>query len=98
MGLSTTYADDHWVELEVGDGSRFALDGTGFARSDVEAQPVVMSLRVDDVAAAVAALAARGVPFHPDAGRAVHDVGPMLVASVRDPRGTWYQLAEPKGG
>jgi hypothetical protein len=57
-----------------------------------------VSFRVDDLAAAVATLAARGVPFHPDADRAIHDVGPTLVASFRDPRGTWYQLAQPKGG
>jgi predicted enzyme related to lactoylglutathione lyase len=98
IGLATRYEDDHWIEFACEDGSRFALDGTGFARSEVEAQPVVISFRVDDLAAAVATLSARGVAFYPDADRAIHDVGPTLVASFRDPRGTWYQLAQRKDG
>jgi predicted enzyme related to lactoylglutathione lyase len=98
LGLDVAYDDGHWIEFAIGDGTRFGLDGTTFQRSSVEAQPVMISFRVDDVAAAVAELVDRGVTFYPDPERAIFDVGPALVASFQDPEGTWYQLSQPRDG
>jgi hypothetical protein len=86
-----------WTELAVGGGTRFAVDATRDAPSEVERQAVVISFRVADVRAAVAELRARGVKLYPPDGdddRVIFRAGPSLVATFQDPDGTWHQLAE----
>ncbi len=94
LGLPRRFGDATWIEFEVAGESRFAIDVTGFPRSEVEAQPVMISFTVDDVEQAVELFASRGVDFYPDAERTIVDVGPSRVATFRDPDGNWLQLAE----
>lgn len=96
LGLPRRFGDDHWIEFAVGGASRFAIDVTGFPRSEVEAQPLMISFTVDDLEAAVRDLDGKGVAFYPDAERTIFDVGPTRVATFRDPDGNWLQLAERK--
>lgn len=98
LGLDVVYADGHWFEFATPSGSRFAIDAGSDEPSEVEQQPVMISLRVADVHAAVADLAAAGVTLYPDADRAVFRAGPSLVATFRDPDGNWMQLAQHADG
>ena len=50
---------------------------------------------MDDIQAVVATLVERGVEFYGDESNRIFDVGPKLVASFKDPNGTWYQLSQP---
>ena len=86
-----------WTELEMNQGSRFAIDHTSPPRSVVEKQPIVISFDVDDIGKAVNELSGRGVEFYPSAGGTIFDVGPTLVATFRDPDGNWVQLSQSKG-
>jgi len=96
LGLKTGYGDGHWQEFAMSDGSRFAIDAGSDEPSEVERQPIVVSFRVDDIAGVVAELVAKGVAFYPDVRNAIHDVGPTLVATFRDPEGRWMQLSQRK--
>lgn len=95
LGLELGYSDEHWYSLTTKEGSGFGLDVTGFPRSVVEAQPVMLSWGVDDIHEAVEVLAGRGVRFYPTADT-VFDVGPKLVATFQDPDGNWHQLSQMK--
>ncbi len=98
LGLEPGYGDEAWQELALPQGrtERFGLDFTGFPRSTVERQPIMISFAVEDIEAAVQELAAKGVPLYPDAERAIFDVGPARVATFADPDGNWVQLSEAK--
>jgi catechol 2,3-dioxygenase-like lactoylglutathione lyase family enzyme len=96
LGLRPACGDEHWQEFETSSGSRFAIDVPAFPRSVVEKQPVIVSFRVDDIEAAVEALAGKGVVFFPSREKAVFDVGPALVATFQDLDGNWVQLSQPK--
>lgn len=96
LGLPLGYDDGHWLEFVTDSGSRFAVDLTAFPRSVVEKQPVMISFRVDDIAAAVDGLASRGVAFYPSQEKAIVDVGPAWVATFQDPDGNWVQISQPK--
>ncbi|MGH2829970.1 MAG: VOC family protein [Actinomycetota bacterium] len=96
LGVPTTYADEGWHEYGMKSGSRFAVDKTSFPRSVVEHQAVMLSFLVDDIHAAVAELAAKGVSFFPDTETTIFDAGPTLVATFADPDGNWHQLSQPK--
>jgi predicted enzyme related to lactoylglutathione lyase len=85
-----------WTEFKTSAGPRFAVDHVSFPASVVEKQAVMLSFQVDDLAAEVKALAAKGVPFYPSAEKAIFDVGPSLVATFADPDGNWMQLHQPK--
>jgi len=94
LGLDLVHDDGHWFEFATSAGGRFAVDAGSDPPSEVEAQPVMISLRVTDVHAAVAELDAAGVTFYPSADNAVFRAGPSLVATFRDPDGNWMQLAQ----
>jgi catechol 2,3-dioxygenase-like lactoylglutathione lyase family enzyme len=94
LGLDSAFESGDWTELDVPGRTRLAVDTTSFPRSVVEAQPIMLSLRVDDLDAAVTDLAARGVTFHPSAAEAIFQAGPSRVATFCDPDGNWMQLSE----
>jgi catechol 2,3-dioxygenase-like lactoylglutathione lyase family enzyme len=94
LGLPVGYGDDGWQSFEVTEGSRFAIDLTGFPRSAVDKQAIVLSFKVDDIRQEVKTLAARGVRFYPSADEAIFDAGPSLVATFIDPDGNWMQLSQ----
>jgi hypothetical protein len=96
LGLTISYNDENWYSFDTEDGSGFGLDVTGFPRSIVEAQPIVLSWGVDDIHQAVTELAERGVRFYPAVDDTVFDVGPKLVATFQDPDGNWHQLSQLK--
>jgi predicted enzyme related to lactoylglutathione lyase len=96
LGLERGYGDEHWQEFQMADGSRFAVDRTGFPRSAIEKQAVMISFRVEDLQAAVQELASRGVEFYPSREATIFDVGPALVATFQDPDGNWVQLSQRK--
>ena len=98
LGLAPGYGDEHWQEYVFPNGTRFALDFPHEPLSAVEQQPVMISFKVPDLAAAVTALQEKGVCFQPDGEGFIFDVGPTLVASFQDPSGTWHQLSQPKKG
>lgn len=97
LGLPVSARFPGWTEFKTGSGSRFAIDQTGFPRSVVEKQPIVLSFLVDDLPKTVRDLAAQGVRFHPSEKETIFDVGPSLVATFEDPDGNWVQLNQPKG-
>jgi hypothetical protein len=97
LGVEVAVEAGPWTELAVGGTTRFAVDAVGADARDVEAQAVVVSFRVRDVRAAVAELQAAGVELYPPGGsddEVLFRAGPSLVATFRDPDGTWHQLAE----
>lgn len=94
--LQKGYWDAHWQELKTEQGSRFAVDVTGYPRSPVEKQAVMLSFLVEDIYHAVHELAGRGVRFYPSAEQAVFDAGLSLVATFEDPDGNWMQLSQRK--
>jgi catechol 2,3-dioxygenase-like lactoylglutathione lyase family enzyme len=97
LGVDIALEAGPWTELAIGGATRFAVDATGPAASDVERQAAVISFRVADLRAAVAELRALGVELYPPGGDDEHVIfraGPSLVATFRDPDGTWHQLAE----
>lgn len=96
LGMSKGYGDAHWQAFQTEEGARFAVDYTGYPRSVVEKQAVIVSFKVDDIETAVNTLAARGVEFYPSKDKAIFDVGPALVATFADPDGNWMQLSQPK--
>lgn len=98
LGLPVKGSFPGWTEFGLDSGSRFAVDHTGFPRSVVEKQPIMLSFQVDDIEAEVRQLAAKGVRFYPSAEMTIFDVGPSLVATFEDPDGNWFQLNQPKGG
>lgn len=96
LGLELAYEDGHWFSFAPEEGSGFAVDSTGFPRSVVEAQPIVISWLVEDITDAVDVLAGRGVRFFPSRDDTILDVGPKLVATFQDPDGNWHQLSQVK--
>ena len=96
LGLKVDASFPEWTEFKMPAGTRFAVDHTGFPKSVVEKQPVMLSFLVDDIHEAVKALAAQGVAFYPSVEKTVFDVGPTLVATFADPDGNWMQLNQRK--
>ncbi len=89
LGLRETADYGDWREFEVG-GARFGVDSGNAAR---EIPNAVVSFRVRDLDAAVAALRARGVEPVVD----IIDAGPTRFVTLRDPAGNLVQLSQPKG-
>lgn len=79
-----------WVEFDVA-GARFAIDS---GNSADEIPNAVVSFRVADLSAAIAALSDQGI--EPASG--IIDVGPALIVALRDPSGNMVQLSQPKSG
>ena len=53
LGLIPGYGDAHWQEFTMSQGSRFGLDFTGYPRSVIEKQAVMVSFKVADIHQAV---------------------------------------------
>jgi predicted enzyme related to lactoylglutathione lyase len=96
LGVPVTATHPGWIELGMPSGSRFAIDVTGYPRSVVEKQATIISFEVDDIRAAVDAMATMGVKFYPSREETIFDVGPSLVATFQDPDGNWAQLNQRK--
>jgi len=96
LQLKPGYGDDHWQEFSMPQGSRFALDFTGYPRSMIEKQAVMISFQVADIHEAVALLQERAVRFAETPDGVVFDAGPSLVATFQDPDGNWLQISQRK--
>ena len=96
LGLTPGYGDDHWQEFIMPEGSRFGLDFTGYPRSVIEKQVVMISFKVADIHQAVSLLKGKGVSFAETPQGIVFDVGPTLVATFKDPDGNWMQISQRK--
>jgi len=96
LGLDLLHDDGHWAEFAASDGVRLALDRPMGMPSETERQAVVISFRVEGIQQAVATLQSRGVRFFEGHSGIVHDVGPSLVATFRDPEGHWLQISQRK--
>ena len=94
LGLPLSFDDGHWAEFGASDRVRFAVDRVPDDRSDVEMQSIVASFRVSNVAETIEALREKGVVFLAGPDGPIHDVGPALVASFRDPEGNWLQISQ----
>ena len=96
LELNTIYNDGHWIEFMIPkDSSRFAIDIVPDQPSLIEQQPIIISLRVNDIYTAVNTLINRGVAFY-HSESPIFDVGPTLTASFQDPQGNWLQLSQRK--
>ena len=96
LGLTPGYGDQHWQEFIMPRGSRFALDFTGYPRSVVEKQAVMISFAVADIHQAVTFLQEKDVHFASTSDGIIFDAGPTLVATFQDPDGNWMQLSQRK--
>lgn len=96
LGLTPGYGDGQWQEFVMPEGSRFGLDFTGYPRSVIEKQAVMVSFKVADIHLTVQCLQQRGVHFAETSAGVVFDVGPTLVATFQDPDGNWMQLSQRK--
>ena len=96
LGLTPGYGDAHWQEFNMPEGSRFGLDFTGYPRSVIEKQAVMISFKVADIHQAVVSVKEKGVSFVETPEGIVFDVGATLVATFQDPDGNWMQLSQRK--
>jgi predicted enzyme related to lactoylglutathione lyase len=96
LGLKPGYDDAHWQEFTMSQGSRFGLDFTGYPRSVIEKQAVMVSFKVADIHQAIDQLNKKGVSFAETPQGVIFDVGPALVATFQDPDGNWMQLSQRK--
>lgn len=98
LGLKKGYGDSHWQGFNMENGSRFGMDFISYPSSTVQKQSIMISFAVEDIYAAVEALAQKGVRFYPDNDKTktIFDVGPSLVATLEDPDGNFVQLSQAK--
>ena len=88
--------DLHWQEFSFPETtpSRFALDSIGDKRSGVELKKIMISFKVSDLESYVKKLETKGIEFH--RSQKIVDVGPTLVATIKDIEGNWIQFSQRK--
>lgn len=95
IGFSTP--EKEWQEFDLNDKrpvTRFALDFGGSNPSKFEQQPIVISLKVEDIYEVIKILESRGIEFY--GKEKIIDAGATLFATFCDPEGNYLQISQRK--
>ena len=88
------YADSHWQEFVLEQGSRFAIhkSNSNFNKPN----NIIISFKVDDINKTISQLKGKGLEFITENGEIIHDAGPSLIATIEDIDNNKIQFSQSK--